>query len=302
MGRHSLTPAEYGFLLLTSNLGDPARKPLTVAQFRELMMRREQILPRDMDRDMEVRDLIALGYSAGSAAHILQLLSQEDLLDWYLAKAAKQDCVPVTRASETYPLIVRKRLGADSPGVLWAKGDLSLLDTPAIALVGSRELRQENRIFSEEVGRQAALQGLTLVSGNARGADKAAQNACLKAGGRVISVVADSLMEHKRRENVLYLSELSFDDEFSAQRALSRNRVIHALGRITFVAQSDLHRGGTWDGTAKNLRSGWSPVACFRDGSDAMAELEQMGAFLIGMEELQDVCALQRPEMTLFDL
>ena len=206
------------------------------------------------------------------------------------------------RVSAQYPSALKSALGLEAPGCLWAKGDLSLLDTPAIALVGSRELRQENRIFAEEVGRQAALQGLTLVSGNARGADKAAQNACLKAGGRVISVVADSLMEHKRRENVLYLSELSFDDEFSAQRALSRNRVIHALGRITFVAQSDLHRGGTWDGTAKNLRSGWSPVACFRDGSDAMTELEQMGAFLIGMEELQDVCALQRPEMTLFDL
>ena len=302
MNRRDLTPAEYGFLLLTSNLGDPERKPLTVSQFRELMGRWDQIHSREFDREVEPGDFVSIGYSPRFADHIVRLLNQEDVLDWYLTKAAKLGCVPITRASETYPLIVRKRLGADSPGVLWAKGDLRLLDTPAIALVGSRELKPENRAFAEEAGRQASLQGLTLISGNARGSDKAAQNACLKAGGRVISIVADSLEERMPRENVLYLSELDFDAEFSAQRALSRNRVIHALGCITFVAQADLRKGGTWDGTVKNLRNSWSPVACFRDGSDAMAELEQMGAYQIGREDLQDLCALQRMETTLFDL
>ena len=298
----ALTGAEYGFLLLTSHLGDPGRKPLSVAQFRELMHRWDQPTSRDLDRDVEEADFVSIGYSPKFARHIVELLQEQTLLDWYLTQAGKHGCVPITRATENYPLVVRKRLGADSPGVLWARGDLSLLDTPAIALVGSRELRQENRNFAEEVGCQAALQGLTLVSGNARGADKAAQTACLKAGGRVISVVADSLLARRPRENVLYLSENSYEEEFSAQRALSRNRVIHALGRIVFVAQSDLHKGGTWDGTAKNLRYGWSPVACFRDGSEASLELEQMGAYLIGKEDLKDFCALQQPENTLLDI
>lgn len=298
----ALTGAEQGFLLLTSQLGDPARKPLTVAQFRELTRRMQEMPNREPDRELELQDLQRLGYGSAFAGHILELLEEEALLQGYMARARKQDCMPITRATENYPVIVRRRLGTDAPGVLWARGDLSLLDEPAIALVGSRELRQENRVFAEEVGRQAAGQGLTLVSGNARGADKAAQNACLKAGGKVISVVADSLLQHKPKENVLYLSENSYDEEFSSQRALSRNRVIHVLGRITFAAQSDLHKGGTWDGTAKNLRHGWSPVACFRDGSEAAAELEQMGAYLIGTEDLKDFCALQSREVTLFDL
>ena len=80
---------------------------------------------------------------------------------------------------------------------------------------------------------------------------------------------------------------------FSAQRALSRNRCIHALGRMVFVSHSGLKKGGTWDGTAKNLRFGWSPVACFRDGSAASLELEQMGAYLIDTENLQDFGILQ---------
>lgn len=296
-----LTGGECGFLLLTSHLGDPDRKPLSTAQFRELARRVREMTSRELSRDVEVLDFIALGYSAGFAGHIVELLQEETLLKWYLAQGEKLGCVPVTRASESYPLIVRRRLGEDSPGVLWAKGDLSVLDTPAVSLVGSRELREENRGFAEEVGRQAARQGLTLVSGNARGADKAAQNACLKAGGRVISVVADSLAQHKQKENMLCLSEGGFDEAFSAQRALSRNRVIHSLGRMVFVAQSDFGSGGTWDGTARNLRCGWSPVACFRDGSRAMQELEQMGAYLIDSTDLADFGGLQKTEYSFFD-
>ena len=295
-----LTPAEHGFLLLTSHLGNPERKPLTVAQFRELTVRAGRMDHREASRDLEIRDLVGVGYGPSFARHILDLLREEDLLAWYLSRGQNLACMPVTRASETYPLILRKRLGTDSPGCLWARGDLRLLDSPAIALVGSRELRPENRHFAEEVGRQAARQGLTLVSGNARGADKAAQNACLNAGGRVISVVADSLLSHRPKENVLYLSEDCFDAEFSAQRALSRNRCIHALGRITFVAQADLYKGGTWDGTMKNLRHGWSPVACFRDGSEASLELEQLGAYLIGTGDLGDFGVLQQTDNTLF--
>ena len=111
---------------------------------------------------------------------------------------------------------------------------------------------------------------------------------CLNAGGRVISIVADSLAAHKERHNVLYVSEDDFEAEFSAQRALSRNRCIHALGRMVFVAQSRAQQGGTWDGTVKNLRFGWSPVACFRDGSESSRQLEEMGAYLIGREDLKD--------------
>ena len=112
--------------------------------------------------------------------------------------------------------------------------------------------------------------------------------------------MADELAKQPKTRNVLYLSEDGYDEKFSAQRALSRNRCIHALGQLVFVAQSDLHKGGTWDGTVKNLRFGWSPVACFRDGSEASGQLEQMGAYLIGAEELKDFSALAKMDMKLF--
>lgn len=287
-----MNPLESGFLLLTSQLGDPERKPLTAAQLRGLAMRVRGEYAPEADREIEEQDIVALGYSLGMAQRIIALLSDRELLDYYLAKGRRLGCTPLTRAGEMYPGRVRKCLGEDSPGCLWAKGDLSLLSMPMVSLVGSRDLQDANKVFAAEVGRQAAVQGYALVSGNARGADRTAQEACLESGGSVICVVADQLCRQKPNERVLYLSEDGFDCAFSSQRALSRNRIIHSLGQMTFVAQSSLHTGGTWRGTVKNLSSHWSSVFCFDDGTQAVKELEMMDARLINKDDLKDLYAL----------
>ena len=297
-----MTGAEKGFLLLTSQLGDPDRRPLTVAEFRDLTRRITQLTVRQRSGHVSVRELVSVGYSEAFAWQVVSLLQGEKLLEYYLLQAKKAGCIPITRASENYPLSVRKRMGLDSPGVLWTKGDASLLQRPKVALVGSRDLQSENAAFAEEVGRQAARQGYTLVSGNARGADKLAQNACLRAGGSVISVVADSLLDCTPAENMLYISENSFDAAFSARRALSRNCVIHTLGYITFVAQAGLRQGGTWDGTEKNLRYGWSPVYCYADDSITQRTLVEMGACPICMDQLENFSALPKPVADIFTM
>lgn len=290
--------SERGFLLLTSHLGDPERKCLTVAQFRALASRVRQAIPEQAMRDMVPEDLTRLGYGGEMAERIVGLLNEEWRLDAYLNRAKTAGCGVITRGSEAYPQALRVRLGLDAPGCLWYKGDLSLLDFPIVALVGSRDLLPNNREFAREAGIQAAQQGFTLVSGNARGSDKTAQEACLEAGGRVISVLADDLSQHKETDHMLYLSEDSFDFAFSPQRALSRNRVIHGLPLLTLVAQCGWKAGGTWDGTVRNLRGQWSKVCCFDDGSEASALLAQMGAEPITIGQLRNLEELAKPTET----
>lgn len=289
-----MTAKERGFLLLTSALGDPERKPLTVAQFRTLANRVSQSERGELSGDLSVADVKKLGYDQAMAERIVNLLACENALQKYIRQGEKLGCIPASRAGVSYPEAVRKRLGLDAPGCLWAKGDLSLLNNQMIALVGSRELNRQNQAFAESGGKEVARQGYTLVSGNARGADRVAQDACLAAGGKVICVVADELYKCVETDNVLYLSEDSFDLPFSSQRALSRNRVIHALGYLTLVAQCTMGTGGTWDGTMKNLRNHWSPVFCFDDGSNASIQLQQRGANLISTEHLSDLSTLQQ--------
>ena len=290
-----MTGAERGFLLLCCHLGNPERRPLTVAQFRKLARRVRDSEKAPDERELELSDLTHLGYSPEEGRRIITLLSEEALLKRYLSKAARHGCVPLTRLTPGYPRRILDALGDDAPGCLWARGDLSLLENPGIALVGSRELRPENERFAREVGTEAARQGLTLISGNAKGADRTAQDACLAAGGGVISIVADRLTDHVPLKNLLYLSEEGFDLEFSAQRALSRNRCIHALGIAAIAAQCSLQTGGTWDGSVKNLRHGWSPLCVFDDGSESAALLAEMGAEKIGFAELKDLRNLPCP-------
>ena len=296
-----MNPREKGFLLLTSNLGDPNRRPLTTAQAR-ILAQRVAAAPRiQEDRELESRDLTAMGYSLEMAERIIALLADEVLLEHYLRRGARLGCHAISRVGEEYPQSIHNRLGLDAPGCLWSRGELELLEKPAVALVGSRDLAPENLAFAKEVGRQAALQGYVLVSGNARGADRAAQDSCLKAGGEVISIVADELEKYGPKGHILYLSEDGFDLAFSAQRALSRNRLIHCMGLRTFVAQCGYEHGGTWDGTVKNLRFGWSPVYCFQDGSAAVKMLQNMGAESIELEDLHNFSGLEMINFRLFD-
>ena len=291
-----MIPRERGFLLLTSHLGDPERRVLSYPQLRDLAAKAAAFPHGAAEGELSEAHLRQLGCCQELSRRILQLLGQEAELDWYLSRGKRQGCVPISRISDGYPELLRFRLRGEAPGCLWCRGDLQLLDTPTVSLVGCRELGEENRLFAEAVGYQAALQGLTLVSGNARGADRAAQESCLRSGGRVISIVADQLTKWRPRENVLYLSEEDFDAPFTTQRAISRNRCIHAMGAMVFVAQANLERGGSWHGSVQNLRHGWSSVAVFRDGSEAAERLIQMGAIPVSMEDLKDFALLAQKE------
>lgn len=271
---------ERGFLLLRSHLGDPNRRPLTQSQLWRLRQLVRNAPREAWNRELEVQDLCDMGCNLREAQHIAFLLSEEEKLDRYLAWGDRVGCTPIAQVSPDYPQRLLRCLGQEAPGCLWAKGDVSLLGMEKIALVGSRDLLPENARFAQKVGRLAAERGIALVSGNARGADSVAQDACLEAGGKVISVVADCLHRYPERENLLYLSEESFDEGFSTHRALSRNRVIHSLGETTYVAQCGLGKGGTWDGATKNLRGKWSRVVCFSDGTPAMEALAALGAEL----------------------
>ncbi len=296
-----MTNRERGFLLLGSSLGMEDRRPLSDREL-TLLAQRARGLPRDdEDRELTEKDLTALGYSPGEADRILRLLSDGALLEYYIHRGLRAGCRPLTRVSPGYPMVLRRRLGLAAPGCLWYRGDRQALEMPRVALVGSRDLGDANRAFAQAVGRAAAEQGFALVSGNARGADRAAQEACLAAGGWVISVVADRLDRQWIGKRLLYLSEDGYDREFSAQRAIHRNRVIHALGLGVFVAQATWNRGGTWSGAAANLRGRWSPVFCCSDGSRAAEALISMGAKAVSPENLNDFQHLLQMDLRFFD-
>lgn len=205
----------------------------------------------------------------------------------------------LTRISEGFPQRLRL-LGRDCPPALFCRGDRGLLETACVALVGARALSPRSRRFAQHIGRLAALEGYTLVSGGAAGADTAAQEACLAAGGRVIVFLPDELIRHAPRERVLFCSEEGERVAFSAARALRRNRLIHALGEKTFVAQCAAPSGGTWSGASENLRRGLSPVFILDEDSEGCRALVGLGALPVG-ETPASIRELRPLQLSIFD-
>ena len=253
---------------------------LSLAQARELSRRARAagIGEEDPLRDVTVKDVRRLGYSEYEAGHIVSLLGRERQLDGYLLAAEKADVAVITRLDARFPQRLREQLGARCPAALFCRGDLRLLQRPCISVVGSRHLASPGAQFAAQAGRLAAREGFTLCSGDAMGADRTAQEACLSNGGSVLIFPATELVYCPVRENVLYAAEGGFELGFSAQRALGRNRFIHAMGEKTLVAQTGFGKGGTWSGSWDNLQHEYSPLFVFDDGSEGARALCARGA------------------------
>ncbi len=142
---------------------------------------------------------------------------------------------------------------ADPPLLLYVHGRIELLNTPALAIVGSRrptpQGRENARLFAEQLGQH----GLTIVSGLAHGIDGAAHEAALDAGAGSIAVVGTGLdrvypASHRalaRRLSVegLLISEFPLGTEPLAGNFPARNRIIAAMTRGTLVVEAALRSG-----------------------------------------------------------
>lgn len=291
-----MRPTEEGLLLLRCRLGQPVR-PLHEAEYRQLVAVLHQA--RVVGTHTQVTDelLRAYGFERALRERMLTLLHRREVLYRYLAAAP--EITVLTRLGEDFPQRLH-RLGEACPPVLFCKGAVSLLQTRCIALVGSRRIDAQGSAFAAHIGTLAAKEGFTLVSGGAVGADSIAQEACLRAGGRVICFVPDAVVRYPMRENVLYCSDEGYEFVFSSARALRRNLFIHALGEKVFVAQCPQCRGGTWAGTKENLRRGLSEVYVLRDASEGVAALTALGAVLLdGFPP--ELCSLTPSQLSIFN-
>ncbi len=272
-----MTAEERILALLCCRLGDTVL-PLTLSQYDSL--RRKAGVP------LQTEETVLALCEGKEQERICKLLERGKAVQERLSLWSSKGVEVCTVLSPDYPENLRKKLGEDTPPLLFLLGNRKLLGKSALSLVGSRNLREENRCFAMERGEEAARRGKVLCSGDARGADRTAQDACLKAGGQVLSFVSDRLLDRKGSKDHLYISEDGPDYAFSSFRALSRNRLIHCMGDRVYVAQVEDGRGGTWSGTHRNLLHGWTEVYYYPDGTEGSAHLQREGAKPFLGEEL----------------
>jgi DNA processing protein len=136
----------------------------------------------------------------------------------------------------------------DPPPVLFALGDLRLLEPPAVAIVGSRDHTAYGAAVCRLLAREAAGRGVVVVSGMARGLDAVAHGGALDAGGGTIGVLGNGLgvvypaanreLYERVASRGLLLSEFSPGDKPHAGSFPRRNRLISGLARVTVVVEA----------------------------------------------------------------
>jgi DNA processing protein len=167
-----------------------------------------------------------------------------------------------SRADEGYPRVWKQKLRDLAPPVLYGCGPVEMVDGTGIAVVGSRAANPAALAFAEGVGTLAARSGITVVSGSARGVDRAAMDAAAAAGGKVLGVLADDLesevlrpshRELLRSGRLALVSAMDPKAGFNVGTTMQRNKLIYASASIGLVVCSDINKGGTWAGAVEQL-------------------------------------------------
>jgi len=105
----------------------------------------------------------------------------------FLEQIKQKKITILTLKDKNYPELLSKI--TDAPPVLYIKGDLWPEDNIAIGVVGTRKISTYGREVTEILVRDLVANGLTIVSGLARGVDSLAHQTAIEAGGRTIAVL-----------------------------------------------------------------------------------------------------------------
>lgn len=157
----------------------------------------------------------------------------------------------VCLGDDAYPPLLLQT--PDPPLLLYAQGDLALLNQRSLAIVGSRNASAQGVDNARHFGAHLSRQGWTIVSGLAFGIDGAAHEGGLQGPGRTVAVVGTGLdrvyparhraLAHRIAAQGLLLSEYAPGTPPLAQNFPQRNRIIAGLARGTLVVEAALQSG-----------------------------------------------------------
>jgi predicted Rossmann fold nucleotide-binding protein DprA/Smf involved in DNA uptake len=262
-----LTSNTQAILLLTAPLvagrGEAAHDLLTLGEYNKLarILREKQKQPADLVGS-DAQDLIELCAQPFGRARLDALLGRGFLLSQAAERWNARAIWVISRADSRYPKRLKTRIKEDAPPLLYGCGEIGLLEKGGLAVVGSRQVDDELISFTENVGRLSAKAHRTIISGGAKGIDRAAMQGALLADGEVAGVMADSLeraaLARDNREplmegRLVLISPYDPAAGFNVGHAMQRNKVIYALADAGLVVTSDFEKGGTWTGAIEQL-------------------------------------------------
>lgn len=139
------------------------------------------------------------------------------------------------------------------PPVLYLRGNLLPADDWAVAIVGTRRVTAYGRQVAEEVATALARNGVTIISGLARGVDSIAHQAAINAGGRTLAVLGNGVDQVYPPENRRLAAQIMEHGAMVSDYPLGtqpdginfppRNRIISGLAIAVIIVEAGLTSG-----------------------------------------------------------
>ena len=197
----------------------------------------------------------------------------------------------------------------DAPPLLCAMGDVPAEDRPGIAIVGARNASAIGQRFTRDIAATLCGHGFAVISGLARGIDRAAHEGALAAGGHTLAFIGTGIdiafppenakLQAEIAERGLLLAEMPPGSPALAQNFPRRNRLISGASLGVLVVEAALKSGSliTARMAAEQGREVMavpgSPLDPRCHGSN---DLIRQGATLI--ERAEDILAVLTPQLT----
>ena len=181
----------------------------------------------------------------------MQKAKDAKLLEKYEKYILKNDIKIINISDDNYPAKLKNIYAP--PITIFAKGDISLLSSKAIAIVGSREPSKYGIYVAEKFSKELSKEGITIVSGLARGIDTFAHVGALSSFGKTIAVLGSGIDVVYPKENAKYYKEISEKGLIISEYIVGtapesknfpqRNRIISGLSDGVLVVEARKNSG-----------------------------------------------------------
>lgn len=195
----------------------------------------------------------------GDVDEVLKEISQKKVL--FSRKKAEEEVMTaeikgvqiISYEDQNYPYNLKQI--EDFPPILYAKGNVDLLKNDnMLAIVGSRNASLSAMKLAENLASNIADNNITIVSGMARGIDKAAHKGALGHNGCTIAVMGtgidvvypqenENLYKDIIKKDGLILTEYAFHTRPQASNFPRRNRIVSGLSKGVLVIEAGLRSG-----------------------------------------------------------
>lgn len=265
-----LTPDTEAVLLLCGYFSSKQQgaKPLSLGEYNKLAsyLFEHGLRPKDLLANRDA--LAAWASSPAELERVQRLLGRGVEMSVALERWASQGFWVKSRADSDYPSKLKERLKTKAPVLLYGVGPLALLERSGLAIVGSRDVSEDDLRFTNLLASRAVEEQLSVISGDAKGVDREAMSTALDEGGEVVGFLAHGISKaltdkayrrHVEAQRLLLLAQVFPFAPWSVGQAMARNKFIYAASDLAVVVRSGMS-GGTWAGAQENLAAKWVPL------------------------------------------